>query len=93
MAASCLGWWRFRAPGFGEINWPEFVSALLDIGYTGNLDIEHEDEVFAAQTIAAIGSEADIVEMMGREQNGLILGYRHLSQFVPPLGGDALLPV
>ena len=87
------GWWRFRTPGFGEINWADFVSALLDIGYTGNLDIEHEDEVFAAQTIAAIGSEADIVEMLGREQNGLILGYRHLSQFAPPLGGDALLPV
>ena len=31
--------------------------------------------------------------MMGREQNGLILGYRHLSQFIPPLGADALLPV
>ena len=41
--------------GFGEINWAEFVSALLDIGYTGDLGIEHEDEVFAAQTIAAIG--------------------------------------
>ncbi len=87
------GWWRFRTPGFGEIDWAEFVSAMIDIGYQGNLDIEHEDEVFAAQTIAAIGSEADIVEMMGREQNGLILGYRHLSQFIPPLGADALLPV
>lgn len=87
------GWWRFRTPGFGEINWADFLSALIEIGYTGNLDIEHEDEVFAAQTIAAIGSEADIVEMLGREQNGLILGYRHLSQLAPPLAGDALLPL
>jgi sugar phosphate isomerase/epimerase len=87
------GWWRFRAPGWGVIDWAAFISALLDVGYAGNLDIEHEDEVFAAQTIAAIGSEADIVEMLGREQNGLILGHRHLSQFVPPVEGSALLPV
>jgi sugar phosphate isomerase/epimerase len=84
------GWWRFRSPGWGEIDWPGFISALLDVGYGGNLDIEHEDEVFAG--LAAYDTEADIVDMFGREQNGLILGYRHLSQLVPPVAGAALLP-
>jgi sugar phosphate isomerase/epimerase len=86
------GWWRFRAPGWGEIDWAAFISALLDTNYEGNLDIEHEDEVFAAAALAEIGGEGDIVEMFGREQNGLILGYRHLLQFVPPVDGTALLP-
>jgi sugar phosphate isomerase/epimerase len=86
------GWWRFRAPGWGVIDWPALISALLDVEYVGNLDIEHEDEVFAAATLKEIGGEADIVEMFGREQNGLILGFRHLSQLVPPLEGSALLP-
>ena len=86
------GWWRFRAPGWGVIDWAALISALLDAEYSGNLDIEHEDEVFAAATLKEIGGEADIVEMFGREQNGLILGYRHLAQYVPPVEGAALLP-
>lgn len=86
------GWWRFRAPGWGVIDWPAFVTALLETGYAGNLDIEHEDEVFAAAALASIGGEADIVEMFGREQNGLVLGYNYLSRLVPPLADSALLP-
>ncbi len=37
---------RFRIPGYGEINWPEFISALNEIGYDGGVAIEHEDEVY-----------------------------------------------
>lgn len=79
-------------PGWGEIAWPRLITALIDAGYDGNLDIEHEDEVFAAAALAAIGGESDIVEMFGREQNGLILGYRHLVNLIPPKEGSALLP-
>jgi sugar phosphate isomerase/epimerase len=86
------GWWRFRAPGFGLIDWPRLISALVDVGYQGNIDIEHEDEVFAKAALAAIGGEADIVEMFGRERNGLVLGYNYLSQLVPPHDGADLLP-
>lgn len=86
------GWWRFRAPGFGRIDWPAFISALVEVGYQGNIDIEHEDEVFAHAALAQIEGEADIVELLGREPNGLMLGYRHLSQLIPPAAVTDLLP-
>lgn len=86
------GWWRFRTPGWGVINWEALISTLIETGYTGNLDIEHEDEVFAAAALASISEEADIVDMFGREQNGLILGYRHLANLVPPVEHGELLP-
>lgn len=87
------GWWRFRAPGWGEVDWPAFITALVEVGYEGNLDIEHEDEVFAAAALSRIEGEADIVEMLGRERNGLILGFNYLSGLVPPFSGaDELIP-
>lgn len=39
-------YFRFRVPGYGEINWAHFVAALDEIGYTGNVAIEHEDPVY-----------------------------------------------
>ena len=86
------GWWRFRAPGWGQVDWPAFISALVDVGYQGSVDIEHEDEVFAAAAVAHIGGEADIVEMLSREPNGIVLGYNHLSRLIPPSDGTDLLP-
>jgi sugar phosphate isomerase/epimerase len=86
------GWWRFRAPGFGVVDWPRFISALVEVGYQGNLDIEHEDEVFAGAALALIEGEADIVEMLGREPNGLILGFKYLRQLIPPVAATELLP-
>jgi len=40
------GWWTYRLPGTpnNEINWPQFISALRSIHYTGNICIEHEDD-------------------------------------------------
>ncbi|MCA1598861.1 MAG: sugar phosphate isomerase/epimerase, partial [Chloroflexi bacterium] len=29
------GWWRYRMPGLGEIDWPRFISALQEGGYDG----------------------------------------------------------
>lgn len=86
------GWWRFRAPGWGLVDWPRFISALVEVGYDGSLDIEHEDEVFAGAALAQIGGEADIVEMLGREPNGLRLGYEFLSRQIPSSLGEDLLP-
>lgn len=40
------GWWRFRVPGWGDIDWQAFMGALLDVGYDGCVDVEHEDPVF-----------------------------------------------
>ncbi len=85
------GWWRFRAPGWGVIDWRRVITALTDVGYTGNLDIEHEDEVFAKAAMSKIDSEADIVEMLGKEPNALVLGYRYLAPMMP-LDSAELLP-
>ena len=79
------GWWRARTPGWGEIKWPQFISALLEVNYTGNIDIEHEDDVFAlANALEKPAGEAGIVELYGREEKGLILGYNTLSRLISP---------
>jgi sugar phosphate isomerase/epimerase len=85
------GWWRFRAPGWGVIDWRRVITALTDVGYEGNLDIEHEDEVFARAAMSKIDGEADIVEMLGKEPNALVLGYRYLAPMMP-LDSTELLP-
>lgn len=38
---------RFRIPGDGVIDWPAFVSTLDELGYTGGVAIEHEDDRYA----------------------------------------------
>ncbi|WP_203650717.1 sugar phosphate isomerase/epimerase family protein [Secundilactobacillus yichangensis] len=46
-----------KVPGYGDIDWGRFVSALSDVGYAGNTSIEIEDKAFeadAAQVDAAI---------------------------------------
>lgn len=40
------GWWTYRLPGFGELNWHEFFTHLYEAGYNGNAVIEHEDPIF-----------------------------------------------
>jgi len=37
------GWWRYRLPGLGELDWSGIFSALADIGYEGIIAIENED--------------------------------------------------
>lgn len=73
------GWWRARAPGWGEVNWPKLISALIEVSYKGNIDIEHEDDVFAFAEVGKIASEADIVAAYSREKKGLRVGYNTLA--------------
>jgi sugar phosphate isomerase/epimerase len=35
-----------RIPGFGEIDWAQFMGALMEVGYRGSVCIEVEDETF-----------------------------------------------
>ena len=78
------GWWRARLPGWGLMDWPKFLTALIEVGYKNNIDIEHEDDVFAAAYAKEhIDTEQGIVEMYGREEKGLILGYNYLSKLMP----------
>ncbi len=37
------GWWRYRLPGLGELDWRAIFSALRDIGYDDVIAIENED--------------------------------------------------
>lgn len=62
------GWWRFRIPGLGDIDWKRFISTLRDQGYDYVLSIEHEDPLYH-------GPEGF--------KEGLIIGRKHLAQFLP----------
>jgi len=41
-----LEWHQPRIPGFGDIDWPRYLGALLDLGYDGPVCIEVEDDSF-----------------------------------------------
>ena len=43
------GWWRYRMPGMGEVDWEAIARALAEIGYRGDVIIEHEDPVFEGE--------------------------------------------
>ena len=62
------GWWRYRMPGLGAIDWKRLISVLQESGYDNVLSIEHEDPVWE-------GTEEKV-------KQGLHLGLKHLSQFV-----------
>ena len=39
-------WWRFRIPGQGSVDWKGFFSVLSEVGYTGAMNIENEDQFY-----------------------------------------------
>jgi len=43
------GWWRYRIPGWGGINWRSYITALREVGYNYVLSIEHEDPFFGPE--------------------------------------------
>lgn len=40
------GWWRFRVPGRGVVDWPRVVDRLYEAGFDGTLSVEHEDPLW-----------------------------------------------
>jgi sugar phosphate isomerase/epimerase len=44
------GWYRFRVPGLGQIDWPMVIGALRAGGYDGVVSVEHEDHVHSGST-------------------------------------------
>ena len=60
------GWWRYRIPGFGVVDWPGFISVLREVGFDGGAAIEHEDGVFSGD----------------RWEEGLRLGYNFLRPLI-----------
>lgn len=65
-----VGWWRYRVPGRGQVDWTAVVDALDEGGFTGTLAIEHEDPVWG-------GSDE-------RVRQGLEIAYRTLKPLARP---------
>jgi sugar phosphate isomerase/epimerase len=42
-------WWRFRIPGWGEINWKEVITALYELNYNDGFSVEIEDPIFQGE--------------------------------------------
>ncbi len=65
-----VGWWRYRVPGLGQVDWRGVVDALYEGGFTGVLSVEHEDPVWG-------GTEAKVkqgLEIAHRTLRPLIVG-------------------
>jgi sugar phosphate isomerase/epimerase len=62
------GWWRYRVPGRGQVDWNGVVDTLYEGGFTGVLSVEHEDPVWS-------GSPA-------RVKQGLEIAYRTLRPLI-----------
>lgn len=41
-----VGWWRYRIPGLGDVDWRRVVDTLYEHGYDGAVSVEHEDPVW-----------------------------------------------
>lgn len=59
-----VGWWRYRVPGLGQVDWVRLIDTLYEGGFDGVLSVEHEDPVW--------GGTEDKVEI------GLRVAYRTL---------------
>jgi sugar phosphate isomerase/epimerase len=57
-----------KLPGYGDVNWGKYVSALTDIGYDGPACIEVEDRAFESSREKIL----DSIRISGR----------YMSQFV-----------
>lgn len=71
------GWWRYRIPGQGLINWPAFITVLLQAGFAGGIAVEHEDDFWDK---AHTEHEADFPP---ERKDGFILAHRFLSMYLP----------
>lgn len=71
------GWWRYRIPGQGIVNWPEFLTVLLQIGFKGGIAVEHEDQFWDSR------DGGDGPEFPQERKDGFILARRFLGQFLP----------
>jgi sugar phosphate isomerase/epimerase len=41
-----MGWWRYRIPGLGAVDFRRYVDTLYEGGFDGVLSVEHEDPVW-----------------------------------------------
>ena len=63
-----VGWWRYRIPGRGQVDWNGVLDTLYEGGFDGVLSVEHEDPVWG-------GSEARI-------ETGLLVAHHTLRPLI-----------
>jgi sugar phosphate isomerase/epimerase len=71
------GWWRYRIPGQGIVNWPEFLTVLLEIQFNGGIAVEHEDPFWDAP------DSGNLPDFPQQRKDGFILARRFLGQYLP----------
>ena len=66
-------WWRYRMPGFGEVDWPAFFSSLAAAGFSGDVNLEHEDPLFGFD---------DLAGSVDKVKQGLLVGRDNVGQYL-----------
>lgn len=46
-----VGWWRYRVPGLGSVDWRRVIDTLYQGGYDGAVSVEHEDPIWSGTEI------------------------------------------
>jgi len=74
-----------RCPGWGDVDWAKVVTALVEQKYTGNIDIELEDEImhFSPSLREGYRDYPDSGEDMSCVYRVLELGYNALRPLIP----------
>ena len=62
------GWWRYRLPGLGEVDFGRLIDVLYEGGFDGTVSVEHEDPVW--------GGDPD------RVRTGLEIAFRTLRPLI-----------
>jgi sugar phosphate isomerase/epimerase len=64
------GWWTYRLPGRGEVDWPKWLGRLGAAGFDGVVSIEHEDREWGFGTVGNVD----------RRKDGLLRGLQALQE-------------
>jgi sugar phosphate isomerase/epimerase len=69
-----VGWWRYRVPGRGQLDWNMIIDVLYSAGYDGDVAVEHEDPVWGGtldKTLRGMQIAADTLRpLIGSEPGG-----------------------
>jgi sugar phosphate isomerase/epimerase len=71
------GWWRYRIPGQGLVDWPKFINVLLQAEFRGGMAVEHEDPFWDE------APSNDAAEFPQARKDGFIIAARFLRQYLP----------
>lgn len=76
------GWWRYRVPGWGQVDWRQVLTRLYEVAYYGGVSLEHEDPLFG-------GHHDGTVSSLERAEAGLKAGQAHLAPLLAAIRGGA----